>query len=669
MNLAITGSLPANFEVTLGGVKDFAGNAIAANTKVPGYTTGLAPNMVSYWPLDVVEGTKTPDIISGYDMNLDGLTAADLVTGHAGKCFLFDNARKTMLKRVNSPGEKLPIYNHTAFTVSLWVNGPAQGDHRVFSESSSKANNPLFNLGTHNSGSDGTLDTYIRNDSGTTTGDHHHHIGVPFDDTWHHICYIQDSNAVTKAVVYIDGIKDDLNPDPIWPMTVDTTTIGGIQRAAAAAWFTGMIDDVAVWSRALDPDEVEFLYTKGTPTPPPVVLPLAVASFESQFPAVAKGDTIKLSWDVSKDATSVSISPDVGDVTAKTSVGVGSVTVAVDASKTYKLTVKRNQDTVTSEIKVAAIDGIASGWTLLDNFDRYTAGGLVRPWRIANAGTKFVDVNGNMMLSVGGGADSLCMLPLDEFTVKEGAKATLFARFYLPQDQAAAGIDELMGLSDKGIRGWGDANGDLGPDIALQNPDGNLQIGTRNGNGAAVDLASFTLQPQTAYNVWIDIQNDPIDSGDLFSVYIAKEGTANRTLLFQDYRSDRNPNDTSLLGPTTPDLRNLIVGANNTTSLVYFDDFYLSKSGYNTTVPRVFGATTPYAPVVDVPAIASVRAQGGNCLFDIQTQSGASYVVESRADLSSGSWQTSQTVTGTGQTVTVTVPATGGSQFFRIRTP
>ena len=66
----------------------------------------LKDGLVAYWPLDEVAGTKTPDRVSGYDMELANPTAADLVAGKVGKAFQFDNARQTMLKRVNSPGEQ-----------------------------------------------------------------------------------------------------------------------------------------------------------------------------------------------------------------------------------------------------------------------------------------------------------------------------------------------------------------------------------------------------------------------------------------------------------------------------------------------------------------------------------------------------------------------------------
>ena len=43
--------------------------------------------------------------------------------------------------------------------------------------------------------------------------------------------------------------------------TLNTTTIGGILRNAASAWFTGQIDDVIVWERAVTPAEAQLLAT------------------------------------------------------------------------------------------------------------------------------------------------------------------------------------------------------------------------------------------------------------------------------------------------------------------------------------------------------------------------------------------------------------------------
>src|SRR6266568_4728531 len=118
----------------------------------------------------------------------------DLVAGVSINCFSFSNARQTLLSRVHSAGDDLPINKHDAFTVSLWtrVNGTGQNDLRVFSEANTGISDPLFNLGTHNV--DGTLDLLIRQ-SGWTTVNHVTTTAQPFDDQWHQIVFVQQTDG------------------------------------------------------------------------------------------------------------------------------------------------------------------------------------------------------------------------------------------------------------------------------------------------------------------------------------------------------------------------------------------------------------------------------------------------------------------------------------------
>src|SRR6266446_4919181 len=109
----------------------FANLVFCCVTGARAQTLGI--DLVAYWPLDEVQGNKTPDLVSGYDMTLNNLTTNDLVAGISGNCFSFSNARQTLLSRVHSASEDLPINKHDAFTVSLWtkVNGTGQNDLRV----------------------------------------------------------------------------------------------------------------------------------------------------------------------------------------------------------------------------------------------------------------------------------------------------------------------------------------------------------------------------------------------------------------------------------------------------------------------------------------------------------------------------------------------------------
>lgn len=81
----------------------------------------LIDDLVSYWPLDEIQGTKTPDLVSGYDMDIQNLVDSDVVEGRFGNAFSFDNTRNTLLSRIHEADEDLPANKHESFTISMFV--------------------------------------------------------------------------------------------------------------------------------------------------------------------------------------------------------------------------------------------------------------------------------------------------------------------------------------------------------------------------------------------------------------------------------------------------------------------------------------------------------------------------------------------------------------------
>ncbi|MCU0788596.1 MAG: hypothetical protein MUC91_10475, partial [Verrucomicrobia bacterium] len=70
-----------------------------------------------------------------------------------------------------------------------------------------------------------------------------------------------------------------------------------------------------------------------------------------------------------------------------------------------------------------------------------------------------------------------------------------------------------------------------------------------------------------------------------------EEGDVGRTAVFTNFTSDRDLQffDGLTGGLPTDPLTRIYLGGNSTTDSALFDDFYLSKSGYNPTIPRAFG--------------------------------------------------------------------------------
>ena len=243
----------------------------------------LTDDLVSYWPLDEIQGGKAPDVVSGMNMDVINLSDADVVEGINGNAFSFDATKQTMLERLHAEGDPLPAHQYDTLTISFWTkanaqeqfneNGDPTNDRRFFSEGATGNNNPLFNIGTANDGSNNGIDLFIRS-TGTTTLNHTKGELEPLDGVdWHHIVWTQNG---AESVLYVDGVADtaDFNLNAFAPTerfsdatAVNTTSIGGIRRGAPSHWITGLIDEVGIWKRTLSPDEVVQLFDNVTPFP------------------------------------------------------------------------------------------------------------------------------------------------------------------------------------------------------------------------------------------------------------------------------------------------------------------------------------------------------------------------------------------------------------------
>ena len=218
--------------------------------------------LVGYWNLD-----DNVDDLSGNGNQgtiMGGVTYdADVpATLGAGKSANFDGAAGTLVNVTQNA--MLPITTQSAFSVLMWVkgDGTANSDDRVFSEGMTTDNNPLFNLGTQNQSADGRFDFFFRN--GDSPG-HLYSTGEPFDNTWHHIAWVDVDHVGT---LYIDGAEDttfDYASFVNAGFAPDTTTIGGILRDTDCCNFLGSIDDVAIYNVALSAGDVSQLASGVSP--------------------------------------------------------------------------------------------------------------------------------------------------------------------------------------------------------------------------------------------------------------------------------------------------------------------------------------------------------------------------------------------------------------------
>jgi len=553
-----------------------------------GQGDSLKNDLVSYWPLDEVQGNKTPDLASGYDFTLISMDASSLIAGKFGMGMTFDGSLDYLL-RESEPADELPANQHDSFTVAFWAraNGVGQNDRRLFSESNSNGNNdPLFNIGTHNQGNTAEVDIYIRQ-AGSTVVNHPKSTAAPLDGLdWHHIAFVQTIQVDGTATreLYIDGVLDALAipaKEAGVVFNMDTTTVGAILRGGLSAPINGDVDEVVIWKRPLIPAEITDLIANGMPDLDEQQEELAIRDFSSNFDKVVTGDQVILSWDVTKDAT-ISIDQGIGDVTGISDFGVGSTAVTITEPTTFTLTATREGDApLTSMITVNNISGVASGWNWIEDFNSYNDGTLLTQggW-IDGEGDYLVTTVGDTKALIQDGQSDLAGRPLDIHTVADETSRTLFFRFCASSLDPDLPLSVKVGLSEKAFRFAGDWNQNIGTYVIFSREAlGNLSLQAVDGVGGAAVDSGLVLDPDTAYNVWIDVTNNPLGQTDRFTVHVAPDG-GSRTTVFSDFASDRAPGNDGILGFPRAPIDSLFLVSSGTadqgSQAVAFDDFYIS---------------------------------------------------------------------------------------------
>jgi len=663
----------------------FAALALSSHF-VMGQGETLKDDLVSYWPLDEIQGNKTPDLASGYDFLTQNVDGDDLIEGKFGMAINFKKVNKAHLFRSHDPTDDLPAIKNESFTIAYWVRVDATGqsDLRTFCEGSSLPDDgtPLLTMGTVPGGSSGSLDVFIRDKNGFPTVNHVPTIATPLDGLdWHHVAFVQTAQPDTSATreVYIDGVLDEIFIDPKpagYTHNMNNTAIAAVVRTGDVAHVDGDIDEVVIWKRALLPAEITDLVANGMPDLDEQQEDLQVNRFASEFRTVVAGDEIKISWDATKDATIV-IDQGVGDVTDASEFGVGSTMVTIDQETTFTITASRGDETpVTSTLTVTPITGVSTGWNWIEDFDDLTLGGLSNQgsW-LTSAGQWDITTIGDTQALITTGGNDLTGRVTETHAIQEDSSRTLFFRFCYSAEEADFPVNAKVGISEKGIRFTGDWNTNIGTYVIFTRlPGEELQLQAVNGIGGLAEDSGLTFMPDTSYDVWIDVKNVSLTETDTFSVHVAPTGGARETV-FENYSSDREPGEVFLLGFPRPiiDTVFLVTGTtqDEATQAIAFDDIYISDAGgFNSTVPIApgFGKVLP-ADLLITDFSFNTETQELSLTWD--SQNNTNYKIMASADLTSGNWtelQDGVASEGASTTESFTVDLGGafGKYFFRV---
>ncbi len=233
------------------------------------HAADVRDGIVSYWPLDSINENITPDAAFTNAMSVVGTPTVG--PGKFGNAFTFaNNIYLTNLHAPDAfPTVGLPIYSASSYTLCMWVKGANQTAKYLYTEGNLTTTTPLFILQTGNTAANNAkFDVLIRNDASVTLMNHVVSSTVVFDNTWHHIAWVDDNGS---AKLYVDGVLDatSFNYTKSGVFTLNTSAIGTLVRTtvASSAVFNGQIDDIATWERPLSQVEIQSVMTNGIVTP------------------------------------------------------------------------------------------------------------------------------------------------------------------------------------------------------------------------------------------------------------------------------------------------------------------------------------------------------------------------------------------------------------------
>ncbi|MCS7336812.1 MAG: hypothetical protein NZ739_01030, partial [Verrucomicrobiae bacterium] len=390
---------------------------------------------------------------------------------------------------------------------------------------------------------------------------------------------------------------------------------------------------------------------------------------------------------------------------------IGSTNVIVTAPTVFTLIATGPQWTVEERVAVAVYDGVPSRWYLVQRFDGLFADTTAG---IAGAGWRSLlgDWDGSLdrwnvvtMINTNGPCTNKVLTPRTGYTTRArgayaaaalGSRAignnqsnTLFFRFAIREVPTLSDIQCNIGITDVGgVRTPGEfGRWNVGPHITiLRQTEGyggpidlfiNNDIGNAGGGFQWTrDLDPNGLETNRGYYVWMDIQNletvvDPenqvISNKDVYSVWIMREGETTRTLIASNFLSDRDYLNIPAWQTVYPALQEIGVSILDTyidTNMIVIDDFYISKAGFESSVPRLFEIRS----IVRTASAVTLRWNSLGALAP--WANGPVYKVERATSLTNPNWTIIGTVPTRGDVTTFTdTNPPAGMAFYRIRWP
>jgi hypothetical protein len=337
---SVNSSQTATVTAALNGSSKAASLTITAASPLPPSASGL----VGYWTLDESSGSTAADSSGNSNAGTVAGTTS-WTSGKFGGAFQFNGS--TYIKVPNSASLSI---SGSQISFGAWYYHTASTDGYILGKTVSDY---TYMLGVDKGAQQFAV--YLK--TGGTVRTLRWPGSVPnalsqYNNTWVHLFVTYDGATITA---YVNGAKAaTLAATGNINATSDAFAIGA--RGGDGSWtrFSGTIDDVRIYNRALAASEVQALYSGSGATAPP-----SIALFTASPASITAGASSTLSWNVS-NATNLTIDQGVGSVTGSTSKSVSPSTTT-----TYTLTASNSGGSVQATATVTVTPSPTAGLSKL----------------------------------------------------------------------------------------------------------------------------------------------------------------------------------------------------------------------------------------------------------------------------------------------------------------
>lgn len=311
-------------------------------------SAAISDNLIGYYPFetDTNNAITSGGLPNGTTVNSPAPATAGGLVGNAMSLQGADNDHMNLAASFgtgNTLGEN--------FTISAWykLNDPISSTNttnRYFVYEASNNFDVSYGLRDNGDGVAGINDGQVYTD------------GSNFDiaDTgtpgWHHVVQTYTSNSGTTTIrTYIDGTHAENLTLPTTDLSGNGFNFGAARSSQTNRGFDGLIDEVAIWDRALASDELATVFALGLNSKPlitndpPSTAPV-INSFTASPTTVLLGGNTTLDWNVS-GASSVTIVDGLNNVASS-----GNQSVTINEEKTFTLVAINGNTTQTAQVTV-----------------------------------------------------------------------------------------------------------------------------------------------------------------------------------------------------------------------------------------------------------------------------------------------------------------------------